>query len=45
VASWLSDLINSEKLPEEFDESQRWLIDSELYMAISGENLKYGATE
>ena len=45
VASWLSDLINSEKLPEEFDESQRWLIDSELYMAISGGNLKYGATE
>jgi hypothetical protein len=45
VASWLSDLINTEKLPEEFNESQRWLIDSELYMAISGENLKYGATE
>ena len=45
VASWLSDLINSEKLPEEFDESQRWLIDSGLYMAISGGNLKYGASE
>jgi hypothetical protein len=44
VASWLADLINSEKLPEEFDESQRWLIDSELYMAISGGDLKYGAT-
>jgi len=45
VASWLSDLINSENLPEGFDEYQRWLIDSGLYMAISGGNLKYGATE
>ena len=45
VASWLSDMINSEQLPEEFDQSQRWLIDSGLYMAISGGNLKYGATE
>ena len=45
VASWLSDLINSEQLPEEFDESQRWLIDSGLYVAISGGDLKYGATE
>jgi len=44
VASWLSDLINSEKLPEEFDESQRWLIESGLYTAISGGDLKYGAT-
>ncbi len=45
VASWLSDLIYSEQLPEEFNESQRWLIDSGLYMAISGGNLKYGASE
>ena len=45
VASWLSDIIHSEKSPEEFDESQRWLIDSGLYMAISGGNLKYGADE
>ena len=45
VASWLSDMINSEQLPEEFDQSQRWLIYSGLYMAISGGNLKYGATE
>jgi hypothetical protein len=45
VASWLSDMINSEKLPEEFDESQRWLIDSGLYRAIAGGELKYGATE
>ena len=45
VASWLSDIINSEKLPEEFDESQRWLIDSGLYTAISGGHLKYGATD
>ena len=44
VASWLSDLINSKKLPEEFNESQRWLIDSGLYVAISGGDLKYGAT-
>ena len=28
-------LINSEQLLEKFDESQRWLIDSGLYMAIS----------
>ena len=45
VASWLSDMINSEQLPEEFNESQRWLIDSGLYVAISGGDLKYGATE
>jgi hypothetical protein len=45
VASWLSDIVHSEQLPEEFNESQRWLIDSGLYVAISGGNLKYGATE
>jgi hypothetical protein len=44
VASWLSDMINSEQLPEEFNESQHWLIDSGLYVAISGGDLKYGAT-
>jgi hypothetical protein len=44
VASWLSDLIHSEQLPEEFNESQHWLIDSGLYVAISGGDLKYGAT-
>jgi hypothetical protein len=45
VVSWLCDIINSEKLPEEFDESQRWLIDSGLYVAISGGDLKYGASK
>ncbi len=45
VASWLSDMINSEQLPEEFNESQRWLIESGLYRAISGGSLKYGASE
>lgn len=45
VGSWLSDMINSEQLPEEFNESQYWLIDSGLYVAISGGDLKYGATE
>jgi hypothetical protein len=44
VASWISDMINSEQLPEEFNESQRWLIESGLYVAISGGDLKYGAT-
>jgi hypothetical protein len=44
VASWFSDLIHSEQLPEEFDASQHWLIDSGLYVAISGGDLKYGAT-
>jgi hypothetical protein len=45
VASWLSDMINSEQLPEEFNEFHHWLIDSGLYRAIAGGELKYGATE
>ncbi len=36
VASWLSKIIHSEKLTEEIDDSQRWLIESGLYTAVAG---------
>lgn len=36
VASWLSKIIHSEKLTEEIDDSQTWLIESGLYSALAG---------
>ncbi len=36
VASWLGEIIHSEKPPEGLDDSQRWLIDSGLYAALAG---------
>ncbi|GET41531.1 hypothetical protein MiSe_63430 [Microseira wollei NIES-4236] len=41
--TWLSRIIYSEKLPDQTDESQQWLIDSGLYAAIAGGSLKYEA--
>lgn len=43
VASWLSEIIYSEKLPESVDISQRWLIDSGLYEALAGGKFEYEA--
>jgi hypothetical protein len=39
VASWLGELIHSDKTPEELSESQQWLIDSGLYAAVAGGRL------
>ncbi|MEH2276089.1 MAG: hypothetical protein V7K40_15205 [Nostoc sp.] len=36
VASWLGEIIHSEKTPEDINESQQWLIDSGLYAALAG---------
>ncbi len=33
VASWLGEIIHSEKSPEDINKSQQWLIDSGLYAA------------
>lgn len=35
VASWLGEIIHSEKAPENMNESQRWLVDSGLYAALT----------
>ena len=43
VASWLGETIHSEKLPEEEDESQRWLIESGLYAAVAGGHFDHEA--
>lgn len=36
IASWLGKVIHSEQLPDELDQSQRWLIESGLYTAVAG---------
>ena len=36
AAAWLGEIIYAEKSAKELDESQRWLIDSGLYAALSG---------
>ncbi|MBC8160773.1 MAG: hypothetical protein H7Z42_06090 [Roseiflexaceae bacterium] len=36
VTAWLSAVIHSERLPEDFSSSEHWLIDSGLYAAIVG---------
>ncbi len=43
VTSWLSKIINSEKVPEEIDDSQRWLIESGLYAAVAGGHFDHEA--
>lgn len=40
-STWLTKIIDSKELPNEADESQRWIIDSGLYAAIAGGNLQY----
>jgi hypothetical protein len=35
IASWLGEIIHSEKLPENMDSSQHWLIESGLYAALA----------
>ena len=41
VASWLGETIHSEELSK--DESQRWLIESGLYAAVTGGHFDYDA--
>jgi len=36
ILSWLGQIIHSDKLPENIEDSQRWLIDSGLYSALAG---------
>jgi hypothetical protein len=43
VASWLGEIIHSEKLPENVDASMRWLIDSGLYAALAGGKFEHEA--
>lgn len=43
VASWLGEIIDSEKPPENIDNAQRWLVDSGLYAALIGGKLKHEA--
>jgi hypothetical protein len=43
VASWLGEIIHSEKPPEDIDDSQRWLMDSGLYAALVGGKFEHEA--
>lgn len=43
VASWLGEIIHSEKAPEDIDESQQWLVDSGLYDALAGGKFEHEA--
>ncbi len=36
ILSWLGQIIHSDKLPENIEASQRWLIDSGLYAVLAG---------
>lgn len=41
IATWLNELIYTEEVPDEFDDTNRWLVDSGLYHAILGGSLTY----
>ena len=43
VASWLGEIIHSEKAPEDIDESQQWLVESGLYDALAGGKFEHEA--
>lgn len=43
ITSWLSEIISSDKLPEDIDETQRWLVDSGLYAALVGGKFEHEA--
>ncbi len=43
ITSWLGEIIHSEKLPENVDTSQDWLIDSGLYTALAGGKFEHEA--
>ncbi len=43
VSSWLGEIIHSQKLPENVDSSQRWLIESGLYAALAGGKFEHEA--
>ena len=36
IASWLGNIVYSDQIPEQLDESERWLTESGLYAAILG---------
>lgn len=43
VASWLGEIIHSDRLPEDIVNSQSWLVDSGLYAALAGGRFEHGA--
>ena len=43
VAAWLGEIIYSPKLPETIDDSQRWVMDSGLYAALTGGKFEHEA--
>ncbi|AFY91209.1 hypothetical protein [Chroococcidiopsis thermalis] len=43
IASWLGEIIHSEKLPEDVAAQQHWLIDSGLYAALAGGKFEHEA--
>lgn len=43
IASWLGEIIHSNQLPENIDDSQKWLFESGLYAALAGGKLEHGA--
>ncbi|HEY9619378.1 MAG TPA: hypothetical protein V6C78_03370 [Crinalium sp.] len=43
VTSWLGEIIHSNQLPENIDDSQQWLIDSGLYAALVGGKFEHEA--
>lgn len=43
VSSWLGEIIHADKVPEQMDASERWLIESGLYDALAGGRFEYEA--
>lgn len=43
VATWLTEIMHSEKLPETLDAYRHWLIDSGLYSALAGGKFEHEA--
>ena len=43
VAAWLGEIIYSPKPPENIDDSQRWVMDSGLYAALTGGKFEHEA--
>jgi hypothetical protein len=41
IGSWLAEIIYADKRPEDFDDSQKWLIESGLYEAVAGGRFEY----
>jgi hypothetical protein len=43
ITSWLGEIIHSDRLPENIDASQQWLIESGLYAALVGGKFEHEA--